>query len=195
MSRFGCPDSRPSSKRAPRLTVTVALPADRPAPKVGLKLSLDDEEALAVAVALREAALSGVLGSDQAALSALLKLRRLLPQRVADRLGELTRRSCTLAHRIGGQRSACFSNWPPRAGEANACDCPTATCRAEIRPRHRPAPASCAPGTGGISSPRRRARKLGGPSAPTASSTRTRPEPWSSRPIHRTPPHSSPACC
>jgi predicted DNA-binding transcriptional regulator YafY len=52
-------------------------------------LSLDDEEALAVAVALREAALSGVLGSDQAALSALLKLRRLLPQRVADRLGEL----------------------------------------------------------------------------------------------------------
>lgn len=52
-------------------------------------LSLDDEEALAVAVALREAALSGVLGSDQAALSALLKLRRLLPQRVAARLGEL----------------------------------------------------------------------------------------------------------
>ena len=52
-------------------------------------LSLDDEEALAVAVALREAALSGVLGGDQAALSALLKLRRLLPQRVAARLGEL----------------------------------------------------------------------------------------------------------
>jgi predicted DNA-binding transcriptional regulator YafY len=52
-------------------------------------LSLDDEEALAVAVALREAALSGVLGSDQAALSALLKLRRLLPQHVADRLGDL----------------------------------------------------------------------------------------------------------
>lgn len=52
-------------------------------------LSLDDEEALAVAVALREAALSGVLGSDHAALSALLKLRRLLPPRVAARLGEL----------------------------------------------------------------------------------------------------------
>lgn len=52
-------------------------------------LSLDDEEALAVAVALREAALSGVLGSDQAALSALLKLRRLLPQHLAARLGEL----------------------------------------------------------------------------------------------------------
>jgi predicted DNA-binding transcriptional regulator YafY len=52
-------------------------------------LSLGDEEALAVAVALREAALSGVLGSDKAALSALLKLRRLLPQRVAARLGEL----------------------------------------------------------------------------------------------------------
>ncbi|HZZ50233.1 MAG TPA: WYL domain-containing protein [Pseudonocardia sp.] len=52
-------------------------------------LSLDDEEALAVAVALREGALSGVLGDDQAALSALLKLRRLLPPRVADRLAAL----------------------------------------------------------------------------------------------------------
>ncbi|OJF11097.1 helix-turn-helix transcriptional regulator [Couchioplanes caeruleus] len=52
-------------------------------------LILDDEEALAVAVALREAALSGVLGSDQAALSALLKLRQVLPPRIAERLGEM----------------------------------------------------------------------------------------------------------
>ena len=51
-------------------------------------LSLDDDEALAVAVALREVALKGVLGSDQAALSALFKLQRLLPRRVADRLGQ-----------------------------------------------------------------------------------------------------------
>ncbi|WP_273940721.1 helix-turn-helix transcriptional regulator [Kutzneria chonburiensis] len=50
-------------------------------------LSLDDDEALAVAVALREVALKGTLGSDQAALSALFKLQRLLPRRVADRLG------------------------------------------------------------------------------------------------------------
>lgn len=52
-------------------------------------LILDDEEALAVAVGLREAALSGALGGDQAALSALLKLRRVLPGRVADRLGDM----------------------------------------------------------------------------------------------------------
>ncbi|MGW0769705.1 helix-turn-helix transcriptional regulator [Streptomyces sp. NPDC002676] len=52
-------------------------------------LILDDEEALAVAVGLREAALSDALGGDQAALSALLKLRQVLPRRVADRLGEL----------------------------------------------------------------------------------------------------------
>ncbi len=52
-------------------------------------LILDDEEALAVAVALREAALSGVLGSDQAALSALLKLRQVLPPRIADRLRDM----------------------------------------------------------------------------------------------------------
>ncbi|WP_189154822.1 helix-turn-helix transcriptional regulator [Lentzea pudingi] len=49
-------------------------------------LSLDDDEALAVAVSLREAAQRGVLGSDQAALSALGKLQRMLPRRVADRL-------------------------------------------------------------------------------------------------------------
>jgi predicted DNA-binding transcriptional regulator YafY len=52
-------------------------------------LILDDEETLAVAVALREAAFSGVLGSDEASLSALLKLRQGLPPRIADRLGEL----------------------------------------------------------------------------------------------------------
>ncbi|GGS18694.1 DeoR family transcriptional regulator [Streptomyces humidus] len=52
-------------------------------------LVLDDEEALAVAVGLREAALSGVLGGDQVALSALLKLRQVLPSRIADRLGEM----------------------------------------------------------------------------------------------------------
>ncbi|HET6478428.1 MAG TPA: YafY family protein [Actinoplanes sp.] len=51
-------------------------------------LSLDDEEALAVTIALREAALSGVLGGDQAAVSALLKLRQILPVRLADRLRE-----------------------------------------------------------------------------------------------------------
>ncbi|MGW1284129.1 helix-turn-helix transcriptional regulator [Streptomyces sp. NPDC002586] len=48
-------------------------------------LILDDEEALAVAVGLGEAA----LGGDQAALSAMLKLRQVLPRRIADRLGEL----------------------------------------------------------------------------------------------------------
>ncbi|WKE70358.1 YafY family protein [Streptomyces sp. WP-1] len=52
-------------------------------------LILDDEEALAVAVGLGEAALNRALGSDQAALSALLKLRSVLPPRIAARLGEL----------------------------------------------------------------------------------------------------------
>ncbi|KDN87448.1 helix-turn-helix transcriptional regulator [Kitasatospora cheerisanensis] len=58
-------------------------------------LILDDEEALAVAVGLRETALSGVLGDDQAALSALLKLRQVLPPRIANRMGEL---DAALAH-------------------------------------------------------------------------------------------------
>ncbi|MFE2974576.1 helix-turn-helix transcriptional regulator [Streptomyces sp. NPDC059258] len=52
-------------------------------------LSLDDDEAFAVAVALREAAHGTVLGGDQTSLSALLKLQRLLPKRMAARLAEL----------------------------------------------------------------------------------------------------------
>ncbi|MER5490164.1 helix-turn-helix transcriptional regulator [Streptomyces sp. NPDC002454] len=52
-------------------------------------LVLDDEEALAVAVALREAALNGVLGTGQAALSALLKLRQSLPAHLAGQLNAL----------------------------------------------------------------------------------------------------------
>ena len=58
-------------------------------------LLLDDEEALAVAVALGEAALSGVLGSDQAALSALFKLSQVLPRSVAGRLDAMAE---TLVH-------------------------------------------------------------------------------------------------
>jgi predicted DNA-binding transcriptional regulator YafY len=54
-----------------------------------LPLVLDDEEALAVSVALREAAQTRVLGDDQAVLSAMLKLRQLLPTRVASRLGAM----------------------------------------------------------------------------------------------------------
>lgn len=42
-----------------------------------------------MAVGLREAALSGALGGDQAALSALLKLRQVLPKRLGDRLGDM----------------------------------------------------------------------------------------------------------
>ncbi|MCX2731544.1 WYL domain-containing protein [Saccharopolyspora sp. NFXS83] len=54
-----------------------------------IPLVLDDEESLAVAVALREAARTGVLGDDQAVLSAFLKLRQLLPARVASQLGAM----------------------------------------------------------------------------------------------------------
>lgn len=52
-------------------------------------LILDDEEALAVAVGLHEVALNGALGGGQSALSALLKLRQVLPPGTADRLGDL----------------------------------------------------------------------------------------------------------
>ena len=68
-------------------------------------LILDEEEALAVAVGLRTAAFSGVSGSDQAALSALLKLRQVLPARIAGRLGELDAAFTHPAHPDDGQIS------------------------------------------------------------------------------------------
>ncbi|MGW5868656.1 helix-turn-helix transcriptional regulator [Streptomyces sp. NPDC055239] len=52
-------------------------------------LNLDDDEVFAVAVALREAAHGAALGADPAALSALLKLRQILPARMAKRLASL----------------------------------------------------------------------------------------------------------
>ncbi|WP_371606231.1 WYL domain-containing protein [Streptomyces sp. NBC_01213] len=52
-------------------------------------LSLDDDEVFAVAMALREAAQGAALGADPAALSALLKLRQILPVRMARRLESL----------------------------------------------------------------------------------------------------------
>ncbi|MFG2534612.1 helix-turn-helix transcriptional regulator [Streptomyces sp. NPDC048511] len=52
-------------------------------------LNLDDDEVFAVAVALREAAHGAALGADPAALSALLKLRQILPARMARRLSGL----------------------------------------------------------------------------------------------------------
>ncbi|WP_329455178.1 helix-turn-helix transcriptional regulator [Streptomyces sp. NBC_01497] len=52
-------------------------------------LNLDDDEVFAVAVALREAAHGAALGADPAALSALLKLRQILPARMARTLAGL----------------------------------------------------------------------------------------------------------
>lgn len=64
-----------------------------------LPLLLDEEETFAVVVALREAAHTRVLGDDQAALSALLKLRRMLPSRMASLLGAL---DGTVEHTVRG---------------------------------------------------------------------------------------------
>ena len=69
-------------------------------------LVLDDEEALAVSVALREAALSGVLGGDQAAVSALRKLRQVLPSGIADRLAELDATFVQTPRSVNGQLPA-----------------------------------------------------------------------------------------
>ena len=58
-------------------------------------LLLDDDEAVAVAVALRSASGGGASGLESAALSALTKLDQVLPVRLRERIGAL--RSVTVA--------------------------------------------------------------------------------------------------
>lgn len=52
-------------------------------------LALDDDEAVALAIALRTAAASGVLGIGEAALRALIKLEQVMPSRLRGRLRAL----------------------------------------------------------------------------------------------------------
>src|SRR3712207_4270769 len=53
-------------------------------------LLLDDEEAVAVVVALRTASSGGVAGLQQTALQALTKLQQVLPKRLAHRVDALS---------------------------------------------------------------------------------------------------------
>ncbi|CAM5721892.1 hypothetical protein STENM223S_01994 [Streptomyces tendae] len=82
-------------------------------------LILDDDEALAVAVGLREAALSGALGGDQSALSALLKLRQVLPKRLGDRLGDMDA-AFVQTPRAGEPQVAAGTLLEPAAGAGGA---------------------------------------------------------------------------
>lgn len=52
-------------------------------------LALDDDEAVAMAIALRTAAASGVVGIGEAALRALIKLEQVMPSRLRGRLRAL----------------------------------------------------------------------------------------------------------
>ncbi|GAB3572661.1 YafY family protein [Amycolatopsis endophytica] len=82
-------------------------------------LSLDDEEALAVAIALRQAAWEGPASAGEPALTALIKLQQSLPRRVGDRLRAL---DATVEH--AGQRGpARWGHADPQVllGLANAC--------------------------------------------------------------------------
>jgi predicted DNA-binding transcriptional regulator YafY len=63
-------------------------------------LLLDDEEAVAVAVALRGAASAGVAGIEETSLRALAKLEQVLPVRVRRRVGAVA--AATVAHRVAG---------------------------------------------------------------------------------------------
>ncbi|KUJ67292.1 DNA-binding transcriptional regulator [Streptomyces albus subsp. albus] len=65
-------------------------------------LLLDDEEAVAVAVGLRQAAGGGVEGMEETSVRALAKLEQVLPDRLSRRVGALTAFTVPLHHRSFG---------------------------------------------------------------------------------------------
>lgn len=80
LRQLGYPvDARPGTGGGYRLGVGATLPP----------LLLDDDEAVAVAIGLRSAALSGVTGIEETALRALATLEQMLPSRVRQRVRTL----------------------------------------------------------------------------------------------------------
>ena len=72
-------DARPGTGGGYRLGVGAVLPP----------LLLDDEEAVAVVVGLRAAAMSGLGGVEETAVRALAKLEQVLPSRLRQRVGDV----------------------------------------------------------------------------------------------------------
>lgn len=80
LRRLGYPvDAQPGTGGGYRLGVGAALPP----------LLLDDEEAVAVAIGLRSATLSGVTGIEETAVRALAKVEQVLPARLRRRVATL----------------------------------------------------------------------------------------------------------
>lgn len=65
-------------------------------------LLLSDDEAVAIAIGLRAAAMSGLIDGDETTLSALATLQRMLPVRLANRVAALADR----VHPLSAQRAA-----------------------------------------------------------------------------------------
>lgn len=72
-------------------------------------LQLEDDEALAVSIALGSTAASGVSGIDEAALRALVKLEQVLPTRLRRRADALRATIVPLRQPAGGVRAALLS--------------------------------------------------------------------------------------
>lgn len=85
LRQLGYPvDAQPGTRGGYRLGVGAVLPP----------LLLEDDEAVAVAIGLRNATLSGVTGIEETALRALAKLEQLLPTRCVIGSGCCRPRSC-----------------------------------------------------------------------------------------------------
>ena len=134
LRRLGYPvEASPGVAGGYRLGETVTMPP----------MLLDDDEAVAVAIALRTATSAGVEGMGEASVRALVKLQRLLPSRLRERVESLRVAAVTLPA-TGGHvdpgllvtiAGAC------RNGERTALRL-RVPLRLDERPRHRAVPAA-----------------------------------------------------
>ena len=132
-------------------------------------LLLDDDEAVAVAVALSTASGGSVDGMEETALQALTKLLQVLPKRLSGRVDALQAHTVRVARRRRGTDVAASSSpWSqPRRATARWSGSPTPTTPAP-RPSDGSSPTGSSTGaSAGTSSPGTSSATTGGPSAAT----------------------------
>ncbi len=86
-------------------------------------LLLDDDEAVAVALGLRTSAISGVSGTEEASVRALMKLEQVLPPRLRNRVAALHSFIEPLSTRPGRGPTVDAERLAAIAGACRDCEC------------------------------------------------------------------------
>ena len=130
-------------------------------------LLLGDDEAVAIAVGLRSATLSGIAGIEETAVLALAKLEQVLPSPLRRRVRTLQAAIVPMTGLGPAPTSRCCSRSPPPYATPNACGWTTAATTVPRADGNSSRTGSCIPGAAGTSSPGTSSVQTGGRSGST----------------------------